>query len=332
MKTKRFLFVSSVLIVAIVCIGIMNIHYDRLSRYPYQDEEARALIDKYFSNQDIEYLIEYSIAPSTFIDYVTYKDFSVYHAEEYNRVRQSIWYLSDAEIVEIVELAREVMSMDELVKKLLEYDSMTVFYYLRGNDQYAEGSELVDNPSSVDAVVDDAHTISSRMLFETAVVDFIPTSKESGVSVSDKVIEPLKAMCAAIQQDLNNEKACGGLVADEGIITYADQKVIYETAKKEFGEDVLLYTEAPGHSEHQLGLALDFSVEGVKQESFESTAQYQWLKENAHRFGFVQSYTSEKEELNGKKERSWHWRYVGNEVAAKMFYENLSLKEAISWE
>ena len=90
-----------------------------------------------------------------------------------------------------------------------------------------------------------------------------------------------------------------------------------------------MYADSAGHSEHQLGLALDFSVEGFKKEHFDDSIQYEWLKNNAHRFGFVQSYQKEKEEITGKAERSWHWRFVGYEMAAKMYFEHLSLKEAV---
>ncbi|MFQ8583255.1 MAG: hypothetical protein ACLSA6_12395 [Holdemania massiliensis] len=62
MKIKRLLFVAAVAVLCAGCLIVMNIRYDRLSRYPYQDPKSRELIDEYLSDADIEYIIEYSIA------------------------------------------------------------------------------------------------------------------------------------------------------------------------------------------------------------------------------------------------------------------------------
>ena len=325
-KAKQFLFVGTVLLISICCLAVMNINYDRLSRYPYQDETARKIINETFSDQDIAYLIEYSIAPSEFIDYALCPGFSIYHAADYNQVRSSVWYLDAQGIVQIVEAARDYVSMDELIHLLNAYDGVTILNYFSLHPD--NDSQLVLNPGEITAVVDDSHTVYTRILFDAMpVVSLI--SKEDQVSVSSALIDPVKSMCIAIESELDNRKTCGGLIADAGYLTYDEQSVLFESMKETYGDDVLLYTAAHGHSEHQLGYAIDFSVSETEQKEFKNTVQYEWLKENAHRFGFVQSYQKEKEEQNGKLERPWHWRYVGYEMAAKMHYENLTLKEAL---
>lgn len=326
MNTKRFLFISAVVAIAAVCLAVMNFNYDRLSRYPYEDESARALIDQYFSNDEIEYIIEYSISPSEFIDYITYPNFSVYHAAEYNQVKHSVWYLDAEGIVSVVELAREKMTMDELVHFLNEYDGQTVINYLKLED--VSDKLLIADPAELHAYVDDTHTVHTRILFDALPLVSLP-SKTDQVTVAGAIVEPVKNMCIAIETELGHHKTCGGLIAEAGYITYEQQVKLFEEASHVFEEDVLLYADMPGHSEHQLGLALDFSVEGFKQEHFVDSVQYEWLKDNAHRFGFIQSYQAEKEELTGKAERPWHWRFVGYELAAKMYFEHLSLKEAL---
>lgn len=58
----------------------------------------------------------------------------------------------------------------------------------------------------------------------------------------------------------------------------------------------------PGSSEHHTGLAFDIGTRGYRAGSsgnFQNSPAYRWLKENAYRFGFVQSMDWE----------SWHWRY-----------------------
>jgi D-alanyl-D-alanine carboxypeptidase len=69
----------------------------------------------------------------------------------------------------------------------------------------------------------------------------------------------------------------------------------------------------PGHSQHQLGLAVDF---GSITNAFASTPEGIWLLDNASRFGWSLSYPEGLEEITGYSWESWHYRYVGIELAA----------------
>ena len=81
-------------------------------------------------------------------------------------------------------------------------------------------------------------------------------------------------------------------------------------------------------SEHQTGTCFDFYTDNTKySDKFKETDEYKWLKENAYKYGFIQRYTKDKESITGKKERCWHFRYVGVENAKSMFDNNLSLEE-----
>ncbi len=80
----------------------------------------------------------------------------------------------------------------------------------------------------------------------------------------------------------------------------------------------------PGTSEHQLGIAVDINQEGTK-----STAQevYQWLAENAHRYGFICRYPEDKVEITGISNEPWHYRFVGTEAALEIWQSGLCLEE-----
>jgi D-alanyl-D-alanine dipeptidase len=72
--------------------------------------------------------------------------------------------------------------------------------------------------------------------------------------------------------------------------------------------------ERPGHSEHQLGTAVDLTRTDELYElsqKFESTPEAQWLQANAARFGFVMTYTRARTERDGFPFEPWHFRYVG---------------------
>ena len=118
MKIKRLLFVAAVAVLCAGCLIVMNIRYDRLSRYPYQDPKSRELIDEYLSDADIEYIIEYSIAPSTFVPYIQAERFSVYHAPEYNYMEEAFSYRNYAPvaIVNMVEETRDQIAVQDLAQ------------------------------------------------------------------------------------------------------------------------------------------------------------------------------------------------------------------------
>lgn len=85
----------------------------------------------------------------------------------------------------------------------------------------------------------------------------------------------------------------------------------------------------PGHSEHQLGLALDIvsAHHQVLDESQSQTPEGQWLRENSWRYGFVVRYLEDKTHLTGIFYEPWHFRYVGREAAQVMWENNLVLEE-----
>ena len=83
----------------------------------------------------------------------------------------------------------------------------------------------------------------------------------------------------------------------------------------------------PGSSEHNLGLAID--INGTS-DDFDLTPAYRWLTENAHKYGFILRYTSDKREITGIVDEPWHWRYVGVETATAMKGTGLCLEEYLA--
>lgn len=112
--------------------------------------------------------------------------------------------------------------------------------------------------------------------------------------------------------------------------TYQAQTFDYWVAQD--GRDVALKSSArAGHSEHQLGTALDFrSADGPpawELEDWGKTSEGRWLADNASRFGFIMSYPSKKEAQTCYVYEPWHYRYVGRDVAAEVQASGLTLRE-----
>ena len=84
------------------------------------------------------------------------------------------------------------------------------------------------------------------------------------------------------------------------------------------------YSARPGFSEHQTGLASDINL---VDSSFENTDAFKWLDKNAYKYGFILRFPKDKEDITGYKYESWHYRYVGKDIAKKIKEENLTLEE-----
>lgn len=104
---------------------------------------------------------------------------------------------------------------------------------------------------------------------------------------------------------------------DDKVWQYQNEGYSEEEAKAEAGKWVAL----PGHSEHQLGLAVD--LEG------ETYDVFSWLQENSYKYGFIFRYPGDKTDITGTAEEVWHYRYVGKEAAAEMFEQGLCLEEYV---
>lgn len=91
-------------------------------------------------------------------------------------------------------------------------------------------------------------------------------------------------------------------------------KVVYGSGSNKFSAD-------QGYSEHQLGTTVDFTTTklGADSSTFEKTASFIWLTENAYKYGFILSYPKKNAYYIFEP---WHWRFVGKALALRLHNEN----------
>lgn len=328
LKRGRRLFVICLLVLSLLSIAWMNTKYDSLSRYPYTDQKSRRLIKEYLNKSEIEYIIEYSIAPNMFIAYIQEDGFNIYHAAEYKALSAYEWQASPARIVKMVEETRSQIDVDTLAAYLQSYTYEEIHQFLSEGDVYSGSGTLLQNAASPEAYLSDSVGVGIRtpqglQELNTAV----PAANGAKIIVSETIQQPLQDLCAEIQQDAGSTAACDGLNVEQGYISYEAQKQRYEAAQALYGQDAIKYEFYPGHSDHQLGLAVDFSVDGVLDSSFEKTSQYRWLQENAYMFGFVEEYRPEDAERTDKNAQPYHFRYVGTDLALQLHSSGLTFPQ-----
>jgi D-alanyl-D-alanine carboxypeptidase len=158
--------------------------------------------------------------------------------------------------------------------------------------------------------------------------DLVPVANagiSGGGQVRATMVPDLRALAKAAA------KAGLPLAVKSAYRNEARQKAVYDDWVRTSGETAARqFSARPGHSEHQLGLAVDFAAEGGTapwDESFEQTAQGHWLAEHAAAYGFVMSYPRGAEAVTCYAYEPWHFRWVGRTVARAVAASRKPLRE-----
>ena len=117
-----------------------------------------------------------------------------------------------------------------------------------------------------------------------------------------------------------------GLVINSSYRSYQDQENICNTFKDLYGEGyVTKYVALPGFSEHQTGLAFDIGSTSSK--VFAESKEYEWMKDNAYKYGFILRFTKSNAYITGFRSEPWHYRYVGKKIAKYIYENDISFEE-----
>ena len=153
---------------------------------------------------------------------------------------------------------------------------------------------------------------------------------QAGLSGNWKVrslaIDDLRAMASAA-------RAAGAPIAVASAYRSHQQQVrLFQGYVDRDGYDQAVMESArPGHSEHQLGTALDFKSPGGPAPwslaDWVETPAGAWMRDHAWQFGFVMSYPAGASEVTGYMYEPWHYRYVGRETAASIHDSGTTTRE-----
>ena len=144
---------------------------------------------------------------------------------------------------------------------------------------------------------------------------------ENDLKISRIAMNEFKKMYDAAEKDGYQ------LVINSAYRSYEDQEEIVNKYLSLYGQDYVdKYVAKPGFSEHQTGLAFDIGSRNSN--VFASSREYDWIQENAHKFGFIYRFDKRYEDLTGFRNEAWHYRYVGQDIATYVYeHNNMSLEE-----
>ena len=118
------------------------------------------------------------------------------------------------------------------------------------------------------------------------------------------------------------------IIAVSAYRDYDYQENLFNNYVKEKGETYALKCSAKaGHSEHQTGLSVDVMGSNNDYDQFEKSKEFDWMKNNSYKYGFILRYPKGKEYITGFKYEPWHYRYVGKDIASIIYTEGITLEE-----
>lgn len=201
---------------------------------------------------------------------------------------------------------------------------MNISYSLIDSRNSSDRTYFLEEPSNTALLIKKGFSISKDYVPEDLVEVNIPTATKNNQMRSDAA----KAL-ETMYEDAKKEGLI--LAVNSAYRSYEEQQKIYDEYFRIYDEVTAASLVAvPGTSEHQLGLSVDLTSQSVidgQYGVFGSTPEYQWVIKNAHKYGFILRYPSDKIDITGIANEPWHYRYVGVELATQLYEEGLTLEE-----
>ena len=264
-NNMRKLFIISFIIIIMFSIGYYSTKYDVLARYPYNDENHRNIIREKLNMEQINYIIEYSIEPTYFIEFIDSPRFNIYNSFYYNEINNIYFDIDSNDVVLLYELGKELYDVDSLFLLMNEYHYTTLlewFYMDKSN------LNLISNPSNVNTILDDNNTILTRKHPNLYRIESYLTNNVD-IFLDTRIKNSINNMCSAINTKFEST-TCGDIIINKGYVSYDQQALLYSQDNSE---------DKPGHSYYQLGLTFDIDIE-------HDSDIYQYIVNNASRFNF----------------------------------------------
>ena len=160
--------------------------------------------------------------------------------------------------------------------------------------------------------------------------DYVPENLEplnttyarSGMQLVKEAKEAFENMSQAAKEENMN------IIAMSSYRSYDYQVNLYNNYVETDGQEAAdTYSARAGYSEHQTGLAVDVYNQELPYTSFEETEEFNWMQENAYKYGFILRFPKDKVNITGYQYEAWHYRYVGKDIAEYIHNHNLTLEE-----
>ncbi len=160
--------------------------------------------------------------------------------------------------------------------------------------------------------------------------DYIPenlqTIDEKYSSRELQLVDYAKEAFEEMSEDAKKENY--SIIAMSTYRSYTYQENLYNRYVQNDGKKAAdTYSARAGYSEHQTGLAVDVYNGKEEYTNFENTEEFNWMQDNAYKYGFILRFPKDKTLETGYQYESWHYRYVGKKIAKYIHDNNLCFEE-----
>lgn len=234
-------------------------------------------------------------------------------------------------ILNIFKIEKNVINAYNILGEFMKYKLkkscyivlgiLIMLFFSKEENKFYKNIKLIDNPDDYLVLVNKNNQLKAS---------YIPKDLENislNYSNNDKYLRKE----AKIQfEKLSNDAFNLGyrIIAVSAYRDYNYQNELFNYYVEKKGLEYALECSAkPGHSEHQTGLAVDVEGSNMDYDNFIDSKEYDWMKYNAHKYGFILRYPKGKEHITGFKFEPWHYRYVGIETATYIYNNKLTLEE-----
>ena len=270
---------------------------------PHLIKNINILIKKKYSNSDISIIISHG----------SDKDISEFAKKNKVRYLEEFFTLSYAKIK---YYDRYVLYSDETG----EDEETTVLYVNLNMDKDDYSNPIVIDKYNKEVLVNKHRQLSKKYV----PADLVDIDEKYASDNTQKGVKD--AVNAFIQMSKAAEKQNFGLIINSSYRSYEEQEELCNTYANLYGQDyVNKYVAKPGFSEHQTGFSFDI---GSKSSNvFANSSEYEWIQNNSYKYGFIQRYPKKFENITGFRNESWHYRYVGKDIAKYIYEHNISFEE-----
>ncbi|MDF9867376.1 D-alanyl-D-alanine carboxypeptidase [Bacilli bacterium PM5-3] len=324
-KNNRKVMIITIVILVIITIGYF-VKDDALMLFNKQlDSETKKVMKEKLSFVQIKNIVFSSDDLTDFKEQISYDNFKYDNLNYYKYFNEISDTSNDMVVNKANQYQKEKISLD-MIKEFNENKSnLRQFKKVLEKGVYNEKKAImIINPEDNITIANKFRYISNYIPQELVNIDDIPKLDKDEYLLTQDSANALIQMCEGIEKDFSNE--CGGLVLTSAYRNYKTQKEIYNSMLASNSKNKT-YVNSPGCSEHQLGNTLDIMASNVKQEDYYKTKQYQWIQVNAYKYGFIIRYPKNKESVTYINFEPWHLRYVGKDLAKKLYNENITLEE-----
>lgn len=221
----------------------------------------------------------------------------------------------------------EVKSIYDIsnIKKDFNYEDVVTYVNANLDKEYYSSDNLIsnDDASKIDVLVNKYHKLDEN--YEPSDLTIIDSKYASG---TQKLRKEAQIKFEEMANDIAKENL--KIYAGSTYRSYTYQKGLYDRyVKKDGFAAAETYSARSGYSEHQLGLAVDI-VNGKWDYLSENDKEYDYLVKNSYKYGFILRYPRGSEYVTGYMFEDWHFRYLGVELATKVFNSGLTYDEYIA--